>query len=370
MKKLETVSIGQMAILYFAYVTGSAMIVIPGPIITMAFNAAWLSILISVAIGALLLQIMFYLHNKNPGLTFIAISIKTIGYWPTLILACLMLTMALHMASGIIIDVSAFMTSMMLPETPDYMFMGMLYLLAALLIRSGIEAMARMFSILVVVVIVFWAIVLILLIPQYHIDFLRPVFPEGIKPALLGAYLTTGFPYGEIVLFAMLLPLSNAKQAKPLKMAILWALLANAAVLIISTLCTIMELGPMATEKKFSVFVISQMIEVGNIIERVEAIIGMSLIAGSLMKATITLYAIQLIVTELFKLKNDRLLTNPICLAVYLLALTMPENARRWEELVLFVHPLWLATVYILPLLIVAGAAACRDLFSETQHSS
>ena len=59
-------------------------------------------------------------------------------------------------------------------------------------------------------------IVLILLIPQYHIDFLRPVFPEGIKPALLGAYLTTGFPYGEIVLFAMLLPLSNAKQAKPL----------------------------------------------------------------------------------------------------------------------------------------------------------
>ncbi|NIK69338.1 GerAB/ArcD/ProY family transporter [Paenibacillus sp. BK720] len=370
MKKLETISISQMAILYFAYVTGSAKIVIPGPLISMAFNAAWLSILISASFGALLLLIIFYLHDKNPGLTLIAISNKTIGRWPTVILACAMLTMALHMASGIIIDVSTFMTSMMLPETPNYIFMGMLYFLAALLLRSGIEPMARMFSILIVFVMAFWAIVLLLLIPQYHPEFLRPVFPVGIKPALLGAYSTAGFPYGEVVLFAMLLPFSRAKQTKPLKKALFWALLANAATLIISTLCTIMELGPMATEKRFSVFVIAQMIEVGDIIERVEAVIGLALIAGSLMKATITLYAIQLIITELFKLKNDRLLTNPICLAVFLLALTMPSNTKRWEELVFIVHPLWVAVVYVLPLLIIAGVAAVKELFSEPQHSS
>ncbi|QYR23539.1 spore germination protein [Paenibacillus sp. sptzw28] len=365
MKDQETVSITQMGTLYFAYVTGSALIIIPGPLVTMALNAAWVSILISLSVGLLLLNIMFYLHRLHPGLTFIGYSNKTIGRWPTVILACLILTMAFHMASGIIIDVSAFMTSMMLPETPDYVFMGLLYLLVAFLIRGGIESMARMFSMLVIVVMIFWALVLLLLLPQYHPEFLRPVFPEGLKPALLGSYLTFGFPYGEVVLFTMLLPFARAKQSKPLKKALIWAMLANGAVLIISTLCTIMELGPMASEKKYSIFVTAQMVEVGDIIERIEAVVGMAMIAGSLMKATITVYIIQLIITEVFKLRNDRLLTNPLCVTTFLLALTLPDSLQEWEEMVLVVHPLWVAGVYVLPLLIVAAAAFYKDMFTD-----
>ncbi|RCW51816.1 GerAB/ArcD/ProY family transporter [Paenibacillus prosopidis] len=366
MKDQETISTTQMATLYFAYITGSALIVIPGPLVTMSLNAAWLSILISLGIGIVLLNIMFYLHRRNPGLTFIGYSSKTIGRWPTVILACFMLTMALHMASGIIIDVSGFMTSMMLPETPDYVFMGMLYLLAAFFLRGGIESIARMFSVLVVIVMIFWALVLVLLIPQYHPEFLRPVFPEGIKPMLLGTYLTFGFPYGEVVLFAMVLPFARAKQSKPLKKAMVWAMVINGAVLIISTLCTIMELGPMASEKRFSVFVLAQMVEVGDIIERIEAVVGMAMLAGSLMKATITLYIIQLILTELFGLRNDRLLTNPLCVTALLLSLTLPATLHEWEEMVLVVHPIWVAAVYVLPLLIVAAVAFFKDLLADS----
>lgn len=364
MKDQETISITQMAILYFVYVTGSAIIVIPGPLVTMSMNAAWLSILISLAIGIVLLNIIFYLQRRNPGLTFIAYSSKTIGRWPTVILACFMLTMALHMASGIIIDVSGFMTSMMMPETPDYVFMGMLYFLAALLIRSGIESMARMFSILVVVMMLFLSTVLILLIPQYHPEFLRPVFPEGFKPMLLGSFLTFGFPYGEVVLFAMMLPFARAKQSKPLKRGLILAMVTNGAFIIISTLCTIMELGPMATEKRYSIFILAQMVEVGDIIERIEAVVGMSMIAGSLMKATITLYIIQMIITELFGLRNDRLLTNPLCVTALLFALTVP-GTQEWEEMVLVVHPVWVAAVYVLPLLIVAAVTLFKDILSE-----
>ncbi|MFC5652764.1 GerAB/ArcD/ProY family transporter [Paenibacillus solisilvae] len=249
MNNRETISITQMAFIYFAYITGSAMIVIPGPLVKMSLNASWLSILISLVIGLVLLYIFFYLQTLYPGLTFIAFSRKIIGKWPTVIIACLILTMAFHMAVGIFIDVAAFMNSMMLPETPMYVFTGMLYVLAALLLRGGIESIARMFSILIVVIMVFWAIVLILLIPDYHPEFLRPVFPEGIKPMLLGSYLTFGFPYGEVVLFMIMLPFARAKQSKPLKKALVWAMLANGTVLVLSTICTIMELGPIAVEK-------------------------------------------------------------------------------------------------------------------------
>jgi spore germination protein KB len=142
-------------------------------------------------------------------------------------------------------------------------------------------------------------------------------------------------------------------------------MVANGAVLITSTLCTIMELGPMAAEKKYSIFVSAQMVEVGDIIERIEAVVGMAMIAGSLMKATITVYIIQLIITELFGLRNDRLLTNPLCVTCFLLALTLPDSLQEWEEMVLVVHPLWVAGVYVLPLLIVAAVTFFKDIFAD-----
>ena len=363
MKDRETISITQMATLFFTFVTGSSMIVIPGPLITMAFNAAWLSILISLAAGLLLLHIIFYLHSLHPGLTFIAICRKTIGKWGSIVVACLMLTMALHMAAGITLDVASFMNSMMLPETPAYAFMGVMYVLVALMLRGGIESIARMTSILIVVIMLFWAVVLILLIPDYNPEFLRPIFPEGIKPMVLGSYLTLGFPYGEVVLFMILLPFARAKQTKPLKKALFVAMLVSGLVLIISTVCTIMELGPVAAEKKYSLFVLAEMINIREIIERVEAVVGMAMITGSLIKAAITLFAIQMILTELFGMRDDRLLTNPICLAAQLMALTLPATIKEWEELVIVVHPLWVMTVYILPLLAVAAVAFCKKRF-------
>ncbi|MFC5652765.1 GerAB/ArcD/ProY family transporter [Paenibacillus solisilvae] len=109
------------------------------------------------------------------------------------------------------------------------------------------------------------------------------------------------------------------------------------------------------------------MVEVSDSIERIEAIIGMAMIAGSLMKATITLFVIQVILTELFGLSNDRLLSNPICLTAQLMALTLPATMKEWEEIVTIVHPLWVAMVYVLPLLLVASVAFCKERFGKVQ---
>ncbi|MWC31032.1 GerAB/ArcD/ProY family transporter [Paenibacillus sp. MMS18-CY102] len=360
MNNQETVSVAQMGFLFFIYITGSAMIVIPGPLVGMAMNAAWLSILISMALGLVLLMMMLYLINRYPGISFIDICRQTIGNWLTYVAAGLMLTMAFHMAAGIMIDVAGFMTSMMLPETPVYIFTGMMFILTALLLRSGIESMARMFVILTFVVIAFWLVVIVLLIPNYHLDFLEPIFPEGFKPMILGSYLTAGFPYGEIVLFMAILPYVRAGSATKLKPMLIGMMILNGVILAMSTVCTIMTLGPLSAEKRYPLFVLAQIIEIGDIIERMEAIVGMSMIAGSLMKATITMYAILTILSDLFKLNNRRILVNPLCLITQLMALTLPAGMLEWEELVIVVHPLWVGAVYVLPLLVIASAAFLR----------
>ncbi|WP_236343017.1 GerAB/ArcD/ProY family transporter [Paenibacillus plantiphilus] len=360
MKGKESINNMQMVFLFFGYLIGSVLIIIPGPLVTMAKNAAWISILIAMAFGILLLQVILYLQRKHAGLTFIGYSRKLVGYWPTVVIAGLMLTMAFHMAAGIFLDVAGFMNSMMMPETPPYVFMGLMFIIAALLLHSGIEAIARIFSILVLIMLLFWFVVLVLLIPSYHPEFLRPILPDGYKPLLLGTYLSFGIPFGEVILFALVLPYAGIKQMKGLNKALVWTMIGCGVVLMLSTVCTIMALGPFAAEKKYSLFTLAQLVEIGDIIERIESISGMTMILGSLMKGTVTLFAIQTIIADVFGIKDSRMLTNPLCLLSMLMAMTLPATMQEWEEMVFVVHPLWVGVVYMIPVLLLAAVTLVR----------
>lgn len=368
MKKRASIGIGNMASLFFVYLTGSSLIMIPGPLVAFAKNASWLSLLLSMTIGIGLLAIMLYLRGKYPERSFIAMCRTTIGKWPTVVIACLMLPLAFHMASGIMIDVSAFMTSMLLPETPAYVFSGMLYIVAALFLRSGIEAIGRMTALLGAAIVIMWVIVIAMLVSDLRPELLQPVFPDGIKPMLLGSYTTLGFPYGEVVLLLVVLPFARQDNRKKLRIALIGTMIANGAVLTISTLSTMMILGPLAPEKKYSLFVLSQTIELGDIIERMEAVVGMSMIAGSVMKAIVTLFAIQTILSDLLGCKDGSLLANPLCLLCQLMVIAFPPTFKTWEEIVLVVHPLWVASCYIMPLLIIAAVALWKNAVSRANR--
>ena len=87
----------------------------------------------------------------------------------------------------------------------------------------------------------------------------------------------------------------------------LLALSINIATLCISTICTIMLFGPLAGVKKYSLYELARTVDVQEIITRIESVIGMSLIAGSYMKATIMLYVISLYVSQLFKFKDYKI---------------------------------------------------------------
>ncbi|MUT67600.1 GerAB/ArcD/ProY family transporter [Paenibacillus sp. NEAU-GSW1] len=129
--------------------------------------------------GLALLLLMLDLIRLYPGQSFIEICRWTVGNWLTYAVAGFMLTMAFHMASGILIDVAGFMTSIMLPETPIYIFTGLIFIVTELLLRSGIETIARMFNILIVIILFFWAIVILLLIRIIIRNFFSRCFPKG-----------------------------------------------------------------------------------------------------------------------------------------------------------------------------------------------
>ncbi|WP_308634395.1 GerAB/ArcD/ProY family transporter [Paenibacillus silvisoli] len=360
MRQKETVSAFQMSMLFLSYGTGSAIINIPAPLTGAARNGAWISIVLSCIMGMLLLAIVMYMHRRYPDLDFIQYGEKTLGKWLMFLIAIPYLCSIFFMLALIVIDIGTFFNSTMLKETNSDVIRALFFLLAAVTARGGIEVMVRMFVLLLLSTLVFITIVWCMAAPNYHPQFLLPLMPDGIKPILHGTYIAYGFPFAEVSLFAMLLPYVRDKDKKSLHKPMFAALLVNGLTLLISVICTIMAEGSLAGELKYSLYQLARLISIQEIFERVESVIGFSLIILSYMKATIVLYILSKVLTRWAKVRNEQLLIFPVAFVCLLLSFTMYENEPDFVEAVSVIWPLLNNVAFNLPLLLIAAVTLVK----------
>ncbi|MDQ6419659.1 endospore germination permease [Paenibacillus sp. LHD-117] len=356
----EWINHNQAGALFFVFMTGSSIINIPGPLIAMAGNGAWISLLLSGLCGFGVLAMLLYLSGRYPGLTYVDYSRKLIGNMLTVIFGLLSLTFLFQMLTAMVMDVGLFMVSSMLRETPIYTFTSLILLISALTARAGIEVMARMFMFIILLTALFVFSTLVFAIPDYMPEQLLPILPKGIRPVLHGAYFSFGFPYAEVFVFGMLLHHVAKEYRKKVPAAMLLSLGVNVLTLCVTTISSIMVFGPFGGDLPYILFSMARLVEFQEIIQRIESIIGMSLILGSYMKSTITLYAASLFAARLFKIEERSALVMPIALFCFLSGLVSFDGPANWGFMVSTVHPLWAGSVFVVPLLLLTVVAAFR----------
>lgn len=353
----QTISHFQIGLLFYVFMTGSSIINVPGALIGKAGNGAWISLLLSGAAGFCILFMLLFLHRRFPDFTYVEYSRKLIGNIPTVLLSILTIPFLLQMESAIVTDVGLFMVSSMMRETPMFAFTLSVFLISALTAKAGIEIMVRMFTIIVFSTFLLLASVYVIAIPDYELSFLLPILPKGIKPVLSGAYFTFGFPYSEVFLFGMLLPFVIKAPVKKLSRTLMLSLGMNVIVLCLTSLCVIMVFGTYSAERPYALFAMARIVHFQEILERTESVIGMSLILGSYMKVTITLYVISLFVSQLFKLKTNETIIMPLALLGFLMGLVTFDGATQWINMVTVIHPVWGGLAFVMPLLLLTVVA-------------
>src|SRR5690606_11227915 len=140
-------------------------------------------------------------------------------------------------------------------------------LVAALTAEAGIEVIARMFALINSTMVLFAILVLLLTVRDYDFANMMPMMPHRIRPVLLGAYTTYGFPYAELLLFGILIPYVRAEQRNRVPAALYRALAFNIVLLVAVTACALLIFGPMAGERKYSLFEVARTIEVQEILQ-------------------------------------------------------------------------------------------------------
>ncbi|MFK7696093.1 endospore germination permease [Paenibacillus sp. HJGM_3] len=351
----DTISPQQTAALLLVSTTGSTILFIPSTLMAQSGNAFWIAWLVAGLYGSLQLSVMLYIRRRFHGQSVIEGGIETIGYTLTVLLMVPFVLFMILLQGYIYFSIGAFFTTTMMRDTPVYVFNGLIALVSALTVRAGVVVMARMFTMMSFLLVGVIVLVLLLALKNYHLNYLLPILPNGIKPVFHSVYETGGFIYGDFLVFTFLFAYMRPKQGETGSKPIVLAFLLNWLIIAMISGCTIMTLGPITNEYQYPLFVLSRQISIQEIIERGESIIGMSMMAGSYMKATITLFALNTALTRLLKLKEDGLLVYPLALLGFVLSLVLVQNEAEFGE-VLLTWPLVTFTVS-LTLIFVAVAA-------------
>ncbi|WP_130610803.1 GerAB/ArcD/ProY family transporter [Cohnella abietis] len=369
MSKIERVSSLQMTMLFLFFTTGSSIVIIPAPLTNIAGNGAWISLLIAYAMGMLLLTSILYLYRLFPNQTLIEYSRLTLGNALTTVLLIPFTCVMFWHVAGIVIEIGIFFKSTMLKETPTYAVNSMLFITIALTALAGIEVIARMAAVLLALMFGCIIVVLVLVGTLYHPEYLLPILPDGIRPVLHAAYITYGFPYSEIIVFAIILPYVRAKDTSKVGKHLYLALTINAMTLLASIICSIMVLGPISGDLNYSLYQLARLIFFQEIIERIESVIGFSLIVGFYFKAAILLIILIRHLSQLLRLDNERLLVFPVALICLLLSLTTYTTESALEELVNLIWPLLNNIAYALPIFLILAVALIRGRHKGSKTS-
>lgn len=334
----STVTLQQLSGLLICYVTGSAIVFIPNPLTAAAGNDAWISLTLAYGFGMIMLASVLFLHNRHEGASLVAYSQKLIGTIATYPVIGLFILMLFFAICAIIASIGDFFTSVMMTRTPPYIFDSISIIISALTARSGLRVIARMFFLLLWIVLACSLLVIVLAIPEYHPNQLLPLFDEGVKPMLHGMFISAGFPFGEIVLFAMLLPFVRLKHGQSVSKALYVTYSFAALLLIVSTISTLMAFGPASGYLNYSLYHLAVLIRI-DVLQRMEAIIGIELIFGSYMKATLLLFILNQCLIQLFRLKDERILIFPLSTVCIFLSATMFRSPADFREQVYTIWP-------------------------------
>ncbi len=331
----------QMFSLMVLFELGSAIVIAIG---IDAKQGAWLAILLSLSAGMMMFYVYFYLYKQYPDQPLTGYLQHILGKYIGGLVGVLYMLYFFYIAARVLRDFGDLLLSSTLAETPLFVINLLMICTIMYVIYLGIEVLARTgeFYILLLLLLGFVANLLILFSGIIDVKNLLPILGEGWKPIIQTAFpVGFTFPFGEIVVFSMLLPYLN-KPKSALRVG-LTALVVSGLTIAFNTSLNIAVLGvDIASRTTFPLLTSVGKIRVGEFLERLDALVVITLVIGMFFKIAIFMYAGIIGITKLFNVNNHQHLVFPIGIIILFSSLSIASNFSEHLEEGLNIVPYYL----------------------------
>jgi spore germination protein KB len=319
----------QLFSLIILFELGTAIMV---PLGLDAKQDAWIAIMIGMVGGILIFCMYSYLYNHFPHLLLTGYVRIIFGKYIGTVVGILYILFFIYGAARDLRDgVELLVLSYDL--TPISVLSMILMLVICYALYRGIEVLSRTGEIYFIFLLFTGILVFILLLFSnvVNIDKVLPVLENGWKPIFTAVYgQTVMFPFGEMICFTMILPyLNNPKLGFKTGTT---AIILSGVIISFVVFLEISVLGVNTVKQSIFPFLsMMQHINVGDVIQRLDAFVVTSLIINDFFKVAIFSYVALIGTVDLFKIQKNKLVI-PLGVIILLTSMLIAQDVRMHFE--------------------------------------
>lgn len=364
---MEKINIKQAIGMITLYVLGSAIVLASG---AGAKQNIWIAMSLGFLLSVPFMLCYSYIITHNQEKDFIKQLEKLFGKTVSKIILVLFLWYSLDLGALVFRNFSEFIQVVSFPETPQYYTILPMGFICIWAVRSGIQVIGRWSVFTAPLLISIILLLLFLSIPSMQPDNMLPVLYEGWKPVIDNGLNVFSFPFAETVLFLFILPCLD-KQKKSAAAYITGASIAF-VLMALASVRNIMVIGRQTVQMiYFPSYAAVGIIDVANIIQRIEVLISTTLMFGGFLKISLCLYVSCKCLAGLINENDYKIFASPVCIIMMSMSMILYDNTMEmfsWAEEIYkyYAFPFQV----ILPLIIFAACIIHKNKSSKGKARS
>ncbi len=176
----------QATLLLIITIVSTTIIFLPTNMINIAFQDAWISVLLLVGITLLFSPVHIFLCKKMGKTDLITFTRNVFGNFFTIVVGLIIIITFIILSGIVVRETTEILATVYYLQTPLWFLNIIIIFTASILVYYGLEAIARSLEIIFYVFLIFFLITFILLIKDMSLSLLKPVLENGFKPVLGG----------------------------------------------------------------------------------------------------------------------------------------------------------------------------------------
>ncbi|MCY6484100.1 endospore germination permease [Clostridium aestuarii] len=352
----EVISDKQGISLIVLFIIGESSILVMG---LEAEKDLWLAIILAIFMALPIMAVYSKIHYLFPHKDFFDIIEFCFGRFISKAIIVLFTWYMIDLTSLILRDFGNFIKTVSLPETPIIIIMMSLIILCIWAVKEGTEVMGRWAEFFLPIVIIVMFSIVLLLIPNMNINNIRPVLYNGINPVVKGAFGPLSIPFVETVSFTM--AFSKFKtQKSPYKVYII-GLLLGGIILLMTSLTNTLVLGINSSlTLHYPSYSTVKKINIGEVLQRLEALVALVFMLGGFIKISITLLAACKGFTRIFGYNHYQFIVTPIALFILNLSYFEFDSVMDYMEWNKGIYPYYAFPFQVIFPIVIWGIAEIK----------
>jgi spore germination protein KB len=280
-------------------------------------RAAWLACLLGILLLFPFVLWILYLAKTFPGDTLFDILEKGVGKFLCFLISIVYILINISIAATHLNMFTQMLNVFFLPNTPMYIIILFLILIAVLIVKSELTTIARLVELLVVLALIFYVSCFLLSFKELHFKYIYPIFDTSFLEFIKGCIFITGATSEYLLLLMVLVGFIPAIHTH-YKWAIV-GIYSSAVIFSLAILVIIAMLSPeLAARIAFGGVNAAKLIHIGRFIQGLELFVYITYQFIAIGKVCLCLYCACTSAKKILNFKKERVLIFMIAMLIFI----------------------------------------------------